>query len=205
MSIPRKTPGQKTERKRRAGRGEDNRAHYEQLGQEIAREAQTLCQKLADLEDLIALQGELLRISQPPMPGKYDIRWWRLRGWLKPVLVKWIKPDAHGRLQVQKVQRQRYRRSDHGFALNAQITSDILDDYNTAQARLSTVREQVARSLSRIEAAGRGIDLLNSGLQDKMESYRQRIVENLLNAGYAVEEKYRSLETTAQRPGTQNA
>jgi hypothetical protein len=198
MSIPSKRPGAEQDRARRAGRAGDNREAYRQLGQTLAQEAVALCEKLADLEDRIALQGELLRISQPPMPGKYDIRWWARRGWLYPTLVKWVKPDAHGRLQVQTINRKRYQRTDHNFALNAAATRDLIKQYSEAQARVGKGHEKIARTVAHLQIIRRGIEIYDSALQDQIEDLRRQIVENLMNAGYAVEERYLSLEAISR-------
>lgn len=205
MSIERYRDGDDEERRRRAGRGERNEGGYWELGREAAEAAERVGVALIAVETRLAQLGELLRISQPPMPGKYDVRWWLHRGWLHPVLVRWIKPKGKDRMQVKRVERARYRRSDRGFGLNAEQTDRLIAGYLVAAEAVKRYRSELSDARSRMERVGRALALLDGDMGAMLERTRGEVVENLLNAGYEVEMKYRSLEGITHVAGARGA
>ena len=61
------------------GAGEDaggNQAHWDWEARREGRAMEELARLVGDIEAGIEEAGAALRISQPPMHGKYDVRWW---------------------------------------------------------------------------------------------------------------------------------
>lgn len=94
---------------------------------EIARQ---ISQTLDSIDAQIEQHAIGLRLLQPALSGKLDIRWWRLRGdgHRTPVLVKWELDNRRpGRMQPRQIQRvsRRVVSSNGLFALNHETVLNL--------------------------------------------------------------------------------
>lgn len=69
----------------------------------------------------LAAVGRALKVSQPPMWKRVEVRWWLDDGVRLPVLVR-ARPGPGGRLTVDRIRRAGIKlRTDRGFGLNADL------------------------------------------------------------------------------------
>jgi hypothetical protein len=89
--------------------GMDNIAWISEKRQLLMDLVNELMVELDTLDAAIEYCGVLLRICQPPIPGKFDIRWWKVRPGFgrEPVLVKWVLMKGSGRWTTIEVKRIR--------------------------------------------------------------------------------------------------
>lgn len=177
--------------RRRAGRDDLNAGYYLAERESLHRLIAGYIDRVIELEKLIARIGEALRISQPPMYGKYDVRWWKINGMVRPVLVKWVKAQRADRYKVVPVRRfdPRDMRTDRGFALNAGETLGLIRGYLEAEREWKKA-QRVLSSLRRLATQERGLRMEISNGLETVDGLQARVVENLRRAGYAVESKY---------------
>jgi hypothetical protein len=110
----------------RSGVGMGNMDQFVCEGRNIAEGARQLVEVLERYERLLVLADQVLRVSQPPTPGKIGIRWWLLRGGdvlRVPVVVRWFKVRG-GRWRGVKVEQIRRDRliKEGAAALNHETT-----------------------------------------------------------------------------------
>lgn len=71
-----------------------NERAFAEMAEGIVRNIGVLIKELQETESALQYAAVLLRYSQPPVEGKVDIRWWKMRGGdrvREPVLVSWRK------------------------------------------------------------------------------------------------------------------
>lgn len=181
----------------RAGRDDLNEAHIEDLGLDLKRLIEMHVKQITALERQMARVGELLRISQPPGYGKYDVRWWRKRGSAgkrrAPMLVKWVQAAQSAKFKVVDVTRYTpgNERRDGPFSLCADETRDLVlhflnlrKEYREVSRRLSTIRMT-------LDMVVRGAQSTLEESESAMDGLQRRVVSKLLASGYAVEARYR--------------
>ena len=113
-----------------------------------------LIERSLNLDLAIDAVARALRVSQPPMHGKYDIRWWVINGKKSPVLVRWEYNSNRRRYEPSKVDRLREIRSDRGYALNHAETVELLGMAQTllnARKRSVEWQRRLKQSLTKQE------------------------------------------------------
>lgn len=181
---------------RRAGRSAINESLYEKLLDAV----NSLAHETRAFDREIALAGEVLRIAQPPKPGKIDIRWWKVdrKDLVQPVLVRWNKLRARWIVRPWSFRKTGVSR-DGTSALNADAVERI--GPLVVQA-ISMVKERHAQIEKIIREAQRETNVLmlhRSNLHSLLELELAGIVARLLEKGYVVESKYRN-RLNALRP-----
>ena len=181
----------------RAGRDDLNEAHFAGLALDLARLIELHVKQIGVLERQMARVGELLRISQPPGYGKYDVRWWHGKGQSRknrvPVLAKWVQAAQSAKFKVVEVTRYTpgNERRDGPFSLCADETRDLVlhflnlrKEYREVSRRLSTIRMT-------LDMVVRGAQSTLEESESAMDGLQRRVVSKLLASGYAVEARYR--------------
>lgn len=145
---------------------------------------------LESTEKLIDMVSEILSISQPPISGMLGVRWWKLTGqgrFREPVLVRWELQKNGRRRPVKAINYQ--VRSTGNYALNAaetkeaaMILKNLIADRKSIKNRLANVR--------RIMSGLRGHEMFAENEKERLDSIKRRVIQNLLRAGYDVEDKY---------------
>lgn len=175
-----------------AGEGAgDNQAHWDREALRVGRAMEELARLVGDIEAGIEEAGAALRISQPPMHGKYDVRWWMTDGVKHPVLVRWmLREKKNGRrYEPKKVLRVSSVRNDRAFEVNHQETVKLLE---IAQGLISA-REEAAGCFGKTrrsaEAQMKSKSLWLANERAKVNMIKAKVVKNLVRAGYEVEPK----------------
>lgn len=151
-------------------------------GEQLLAQLQSLNQELQDIDSAMEMVGSALQRAQPPMYGRFAIRWWKLYGGAprEPVLIRetggpggLLKPD----LVKTRGARQR---TDGGFGLNADVAREALDAYWLLKHQRKTVQAelaQITRILGR-ERAGRREAATHLGQRGREleEEARRRLV-----------------------------
>jgi hypothetical protein len=158
-------------------------AHRKQLMQALDK----AFEHLAEVDRLIDKAGKVLDISQPPMSGKYGVRWWKRKPddrYREPYVVRWVM-GRNGRLRPKPA--KKLVASHYGkFAINAKETQTTLDilkgllrDRETLKKRLNTV----LRGLSGVW----GYDIVFNNEMGRLVSLRRQALLNLVDRGYETE------------------
>lgn len=173
------------------GEGLDNLEKLRELGQQASGHLMGLVGAVARTEGLLRLVDRTLRVSQPPVPGKIGVRWWKVQTWdtmRMPVLVTWhpVRGGRRWRAKVLKrVRRDRINRggtaavcADETYEL-ARLAAALIRQYgvlrralSTEQRRLKACRHAADAELSRVLAS----TLYQHGT----------VVKKLLKAGYSI-------------------
>jgi len=181
---------------RRAGRSAINESLYDELLAEIA----ALAQKTQSLEREVALAGEVMRIAQPPRPGKVDVRWWKVarKKLVQPVLVRWNKHRARWRAVPWSYRKAGLQR-DGTSALNVEAMEAITPLVVQSIAQIKERHQQIERFIREARRVNVELAMLRGDLNATLEFHHRRIVARLVERGYTVEEKYRG-DLDAMRP-----
>lgn len=161
-------------------------SHTEELTVSLNSQMETL----QEVERLIDEVGVALSISQPPLSGKIGIRWWNVAGagndrYREPVLVKWMK-QKNGAMTPKESPRPRASRNGN-FAINYAETCELLKIAKTLIAYRSEIKQRLYRIAKMLE---RNTSLYIHNNNSMIDQLRYRVVKNLLDRGYEVEEKY---------------
>lgn len=115
---------------------------------------------LSAVEGLIDRIAQVLRISQPPMRRKVDLRWWTVSGkpYRDPVPVRWIWEPKMARYVPRPLQRLTVRQHAN-FQLNSKETQAAFayfrrweDERKKLRAKITTMRK-IANQLDGLERA----------------------------------------------------
>lgn len=185
------TQARDARREQLGGTGLENRAYFTGLATAAAREAEAAARRLGEIEDRLVLLDRMLRVSQPPMPGKLGLRWWVVRGgapYRMPVLVSWHRLRS-GRWRARKLaQVRRDRLNRVGTAtMNLEATYQLALAANRlikSYVELAAGLAKGGRDLNRCHA--KTDELLNDATMVLRASHRG-VVRNLLLAGYEVD------------------
>lgn len=178
-------------REQLGGVGLENRAYFTGLAAVAAREAEAGATRLAVMEERLVLIDRMLRISQPPMPGKLGLRWWSVRKttpYRVPVLVSW-HPLRSGRWRARRL---------------AQVRRDRLNRVGTATMNLESTYQLALAASRLIKAYGELASALTKGGRDLNRCHvktdalvvkanailrvtHMSVTDNLLSAGYEVD------------------
>ena len=190
------------------------------LVEDIHRRALLRASMLSQLERMITLADRILRMSQPPKPGKIGVRWWIPRGGRsslntgstklggrslikvydpsrlrRPYLVQWLPVKrGRGRWRAEPLAQVR------ATLIHRDRSSKVNFDVTVAVARLAADLIKVyTYHLNRfLEWRGPAIDEAGFLMRQdetlaKLASLHSDAVANLLNAGYAVDPATRGL------------
>jgi len=174
-----------------AGEGLANSAYFLGLAHEAARQALVAAERLRVLEERLVLVDRMLRVSQPPVPGKLGVRWWSRRGhdlYRRPVLVSW-HPLRNGRWRsraVAQVRRDRISR-DGTAAMNAEMTYHLA----LAASRLIKAYSELARDLAKggreLNKAHARTDALLRSTNATLRVSHRSVTKKLEAAGYEID------------------
>lgn len=152
-----------------------------------------LFDRLQKIDELIDYSAMLLRIGQPPMHGKLDIRWFRKHDGRPntPMLVRWFS-TVSGRSYSRTV--ARFHSDMVGAGLvdfpNRQLVTDIILNFKS----LSSEREAIIECISKISRASKLSGSKNEGRADDTSAdllvIHEAIVQNLQAAGYDVDRRF---------------
>lgn len=173
------------------GEGLANRAYFERVEQDVVVRARAIVEALVRIEELLVLTDRVLRVTQPPMPGKLGIRWWLTRSDVPvrfPVLVSWQRLTS-GRWRskrVPQVRRDRLNRQGSA-ALNVEET------YLVALMANRLIKSYTDL-LSRLHAGAAGLNKaywqtvkLFPDTEATLRLCHKDAVQKLLNAGYELD------------------
>jgi hypothetical protein len=148
-------------------------------------------ERLSQLEQAIVRVDRLLRVSQPPKPGKLGVRWWVVNGrdrMRHPTLVRWSQMKSGRWRSTRVVQIRQYDIDRSGTSsLNA---GDTLKLARLAVRLIKGYESWVARLRKMEIELNKGDAELRLEIEDahgQMRLSHRRITTNLLNAGYVVD------------------
>lgn len=125
---------------------DDALAEWESEGAGAAALLGDLYAEAQQIELAMAEVKKLLRLSQPPMWGRYSVRWWRPTTGSRrtPMLIR-EQAGAKGRITPERVKtRGAKQRVDRGFSLNADLAKEAVDTYwllwHNREAALAEIR-----------------------------------------------------------------
>lgn len=142
---------------------------------------------LSGIEGLIDRIAEVLRISQPPMRRKVDLRWWKVSGkpYRDPVPVRWIWEPKMARYVPRQLQRLTVRQHAN-FQLNSNETQKAFAYFR----RWEDERKKLRGRLKLIKQIVSHLDGLERAIEEE-RSYLDRlwydVVQNLLADGREVD------------------
>jgi len=142
---------------------------------------------LSAVEGLIDRIAEVLRISQPPMRRKVDLRWWTVGGkpYRDPVPVRWIWEPKMARYVPRPLQRLTVRQHAN-FQLNSKETQAAFAYFR----RWEGERKKLRGRLKLIKQIVSHLDGLERAIEEE-RSYLDRlwydVVQNLLADGREVD------------------
>lgn len=152
-----------------------------------------LFDRLHRIDELIDYSALLLRIGQPPMHGKLDIRWYRKHDGRPntPALVRWFSTGT-GRSYTRTVTRFHPDMVGAGLAdfPNRQLVTDVILNFKS----LTAERESIIECLNRISRVSKLSSSKNEGRADDTSAdllvIHEAIVQNLQVAGYDVDRRF---------------
>lgn len=177
--------------------GRDEPPNPEKLEEEIAEiiaitnRYRTL---INEIDAAIQEAAEALRVSQPPVSGKYDIRWWKLRGddYRVPILVQW-KNKRRGKMEptVVSMKAAILRRAPpnavKAYELNWEETKKIF----RIIAALFRTREEV---MAKFQEARRGMGIWQTRhsniawrANEEAKDIRRKCLRKMIDAGYELD------------------
>lgn len=139
--------------------------------------------QLAAVDDAIHSVALALRVSQPPMSGKIDIRWWVTHGVRAPVLVRWEKRGKHS--FPKRLLRYDAKPPHENFRLNHERTVELV---KTAQELIAR-RDSLLRSLANIKRAiaqQSPHTMWAVEMGERARQLRYACADALVDAGYSV-------------------
>lgn len=152
-----------------------------------------LFDRLQKIDELIDYSALLLRIGQPPMHGKLDIRWFRKHDGRpnNPTLVRWFSTGA-GRSYSRTV--TRFHPDMVGAGLsdfpNRQLVTDVILNFKS----LASERELLIECINKISRGSKLSSSKNEGRADDTSAdllvIHEAIVQNLQAAGYDVDRRF---------------
>jgi len=148
-------------------------------------EIRRLVETLREVEEALDQAGAILSISQPPMEGKLGLRWWRMSGTIRyrePVIVRW-EWQGNGVMTPRRMARPKAL-SSNNFAINhketaacLQIIKELMKLRSQTKSRLDSIRKTTLGNASAY--------LQNEIV--KLDTLRQKVLQNLMKRGYDVE------------------
>lgn len=158
-------------------------------------EMATLTNALYEYDTLLDRAGDLLMISQPRMSGRYHLRWWFLRGKTQnglnlrePTLVRFIQSIKDRAKFIYKPARSLHRNSHGAFAVNANETSACLEIIKDAIRGRKLILNDVIVLRRILNGLHLNAHSIRAGQHlQRIESLKEKVVRNLINAGYEVE------------------
>ena len=160
---------------------------YAQEEQALIEQVRSLFATLRAHEDIIDRTAVLLRMSQPPMFGKLDIRWWIFSGkdYRDPVMVRWVKSRI-GKARPKPVERVARVRDQPGFKLNAEEAMDAVGLFRSYDKKRDVLRQKV-RKIKQITARLTEYEALIRNDRTLLEFLFERVGRKLLDAGYQMD------------------
>lgn len=175
------------------GKGLPNQGEYQTLSQRCGAEATRLVQELGQVERLLSLTNEVLKVTQPPINGKLGVQWWQENGrnpWRDPVLVKWMR-RRNGKKQAVRIKHLHPRlvRTAGTSKYGAEETLDLARMAVRLIAAYKEVRSDLL-ALCRLAARRRRavVELLVEA-PAAIAVNHEIVMEHLIAAGYDIDAK----------------
>lgn len=130
---------------------------HQGAGVQLLSQLQSLSEELQVIDLAIENVGAALNRAQPPMYGRFAVRWWKLYGGAarEPVLVRETGGPS-GLLKPELVKTRGARqRTDGGFGLNADLAKQALDSFWLLKHQRKTVQQELA-AVSKVLGRERG-------------------------------------------------
>ena len=160
-----------------------------QADREMIRErVEWLYRDIAQVDLVIHGIAALLRVSQPLVSGRLDIRWWKVsgnEGERYPVLVKWVKART-GRVSAQRVKRFNGVAQLAAFDLNRAETQTAVELFLTYVARRKALRQKIWK-LKNLTAKMGGVSMQIGNDREYVKLLYRRVGRRLVEAGYTID------------------
>lgn len=170
-----------------AGGSEHNQAERDAEWRRLEHHLSELFHILREVESTIDQAGDVLRISQPTMIGKFALRWWKLSGkdrYIEPVVVRWML-QGNG-VMTPKPATKLQARKNGAFALNHKETQECLNILGDLIKRRAELKKKIA-SISIAMRNINAVSLYLNNERERLEYLKSKAVRNLLDKGYEVE------------------
>lgn len=179
-----------------SGKTIENTRQMGERGALVRRMADEIVSELVRLERLIILTDRTLRVSQPPIEGKYGVRWWLPSGHTDvrmPELVTYRKNAAgqtSGR-RVKQVRRDRVTRTGSA-ALCADDTFWLAQAAWMMRKEYETLKQALDNVLRILKPMSKRRDRINN-IEAAVVEAHTHVVDTLIAAGYEVDKETREL------------
>ncbi|MCX7173808.1 MAG: hypothetical protein NT159_07770 [Proteobacteria bacterium] len=167
---------------------EDALAIAAQARAKLIGQVEELYRDIAGVDLVIRRIADVLRVSQPLVHGRYDVRWWKVqagdRG-RQPVLVRWMKATT-GRVQPKRVERYKGVGKHQAFDMNRTETDIAVKMF----LKYAAYRKALTRKLWQLKHYALRIDSLRFGISDDLEyigSIHYKIGKRLIAAGHEID------------------
>jgi len=147
-----------------------------------------LYRDMAGVDLIIGRIADVLRVSQPQVHGRYDVRWWKLRpgdAGRQPLLVRWMKATT-GRVTPKRVERYSGVGKHAAFDMNRTETDIAVRMF----LKYVAYRTALRRKLWQLKHHALRIDSLRFGISDDLEhigSIHHKIGRRLIDAGHEID------------------
>lgn len=155
----------------------------------LERQLDELLLMLREVEAAIDQAGDVLRISQPSrMVGKFGLRWWKRTSsdrYREPVIVRWML-QKNGVMTPKPAMRLKARENG-SFGVNSAETQECLDILAVLIKRRGELKNRINSIGKSLRGLG-GVSYYLNNERERLTALKSRVVSNLLEKGYEVEE-----------------
>jgi hypothetical protein len=184
------------ERAMRNGYGLPNQRAYEARTRACNMRAGALVAALGELESLLVLTNEVLKVSQPPINNKLGVQWWIPRGgalWRDPFLVKWrqLRTGRWRAYEVKHLHPNMVRREG-----NSKYGAEATLDLARMTVRLIAAYKEIRGVLLAIAGRARVPTKLTALLAEArfaVSADHEDVMNALIAAGYEIDAKTMTL------------
>ena len=148
-----------------------------------------LVQEIATIENMIDYCAMVLRISQPPISGKVDIRWWKKPNGCsrEPIFVKWV--GLNGRYTTKEMKRfdKSNLLSKGAAAILVNETWEVIQEAKEYMKKRSTLIALLGRLKNSLSNSRRFTVYEEN---PKIKQIHLSVIQNLKAAGYDIHQYY---------------
>ena len=165
------------------GRHESKSAAMERI-ERLTFNVELLGDQIRAVDDAIHAVAKGLRISQPPMSGKLDVRWWKIGrdGVREPVFVRWTL--IRGQMRSVRVKRIHFSPDGAGtFKINRDRTKRLVEIGQQLMGRRSVLMKRLADLARVLYKSDQGLMKIVT-LEEEARRLRYECCDALEAAGY---------------------